>query len=126
MTWKRGYSYQNVGAKCCNFLVGVEAPSVTMFLFLQGIDRAIFRELLHNTFDVITEDTLIERMFVYWDKDSEGAIRLEPWIMGLDVFLRGNQREKITFCFKVYDLNSDGYITKDEIFQLFKYVLILL
>lgn len=86
----------------------------------QGIDRTIFRELLHNTFDILTEDALIERMFSCWDKDSEGAIRLEPWILGLDIFLRGNLREKMEFCFRVYDLNGDGYITKDEIFILFK------
>ncbi|XP_033231695.1 uncharacterized protein LOC117182699 [Belonocnema kinseyi] len=104
--------------------ISSSSGSATPLPAVEGIDRSIFRELLHNTFDVITEDTIIERMFVYWDKDSEGAIRLEHWIMGLDVFLRGNQREKITFCFKVYDLNSDGYITKDEIFQLFKNCLI--
>lgn len=32
--------------------------------------------------------------------------------------------EKINFCFAVYDLNSDGYITKDEMFQLLKNCLI--
>ncbi|KAG7189358.1 hypothetical protein KM043_017008 [Ampulex compressa] len=86
----------------------------------EGIDRSIFRDLLHNTFNVITEDTLIERMFCSWDRENEGIIRLETWILGLDVFLRGTLRDRIEFCFKVYDLNNDGYITKDEIFQLFK------
>ncbi|CAB0034220.1 unnamed protein product [Trichogramma brassicae] len=86
----------------------------------EGIDRSIFRELLHNTFDLLTEEILVERMFSCWDRDSEGTIRLEPWILGLDVFLRGNIREKIEFCFRVYDLNGDGFITKDEIFLLFK------
>lgn len=28
--------------------------------------------------------------------------------------------EQINFCFNVYDLNGDGYITKDEMFQLMK------
>ncbi|XP_012251101.1 calaxin isoform X2 [Athalia rosae] len=91
---------------------------------VEGIDRIIFRELLHNTFDIITEDALIERMFCCWDRESEGAIRLEAWILGLDVFLRGTQKEKMEFCFRVYDLNNDGYITKDEMFQLFKNCLI--
>ncbi|CAL1681857.1 unnamed protein product [Lasius platythorax] len=91
---------------------------------VERIDRSIFRELLHNTFHVITEDTLIERLFCCWDREIEGAIRLEPWIMGLDVFLRGSLRDRITFCFHVYDLNNDGYITKDEIFQLLKNCLI--
>ncbi|XP_012152209.2 calaxin [Megachile rotundata] len=87
---------------------------------IEGIDRGIFRNLLHNTFKVITEDTLVERIFCCWDRENEGIIRLEPWIMGLDLYLRGSFREKIEFCFRVYDLNSDGFITKDEIFQLFK------
>ncbi|XP_072764412.1 calaxin-like [Anoplolepis gracilipes] len=91
---------------------------------VEGIDRSIFRELLHNTFHVITEDTLVERLFCCWDREIEGVIRLEPWIMGLDVFLRGSLRDRITFCFRVYDLNNDGYITKDEIFQLLKNCLI--
>lgn len=59
-------------------------------------------------------------MFSCWDKDSEGIIRLEPWIIGLDIFLRGTLKEKLEFCFKVYDLNNDGFITKDEIFQLLR------
>ncbi|KAL2738116.1 EF-hand calcium-binding domain-containing protein 1 [Vespula maculifrons] len=91
---------------------------------VEGIDRSIFRDLLHNTFKVITEDTLVERLFCCWDRENEGAIRLESWIMGLDVFLRGNLQDKTDFCFRVYDLNNDGFITKDEIFQLFKNCLI--
>ncbi|XP_076238384.1 calaxin-like [Calliopsis andreniformis] len=87
---------------------------------IEGIDRAIFRDLLHNTFKVITEDALVERIFCCWDRENEGIIRLEPWVMGLDLYLRGSLREKIEFCFKVYDLNNDGFITKDEIFLLFK------
>ncbi|XP_047360761.1 EF-hand calcium-binding domain-containing protein 1-like [Vespa velutina] len=91
---------------------------------VEGIDRSIFRDLLHNTFKVITEDTLVERLFCCWDRENEGTIKLESWIMGLDVFLRGNLQDKTDFCFRVYDLNNDGFITKDEIFQLFKNCLI--
>ncbi|XP_053996604.1 calaxin [Hylaeus anthracinus] len=91
---------------------------------IEGIDRTIFRDLLHNTFKVITEDALVERIFCCWDRENEGIIRMEPWIMGLDLYLRGSLRERIEFCFKVYDLNNDGFITKDEIFQLFKNCLI--
>lgn len=51
---------------------------------LQGVDRAVFRELLHTTFDIITEEMLMERIFCAWEKGFEGLpIRLEGWIMGL-------------------------------------------
>ncbi|XP_055371412.1 calaxin [Condylostylus longicornis] len=91
----------------------------------EGIDRIVFRELLHSTFDIITEEILMERMFCSWDKAHEGLpLRLEGWLCGLSVFLRGNIADKTAFCFRVYDLNSDGYITKDEMFTLLRNCLI--
>ncbi|KAF5274587.1 hypothetical protein FQA39_LY07199 [Lamprigera yunnana] len=89
-----------------------------------GVDRAVFRELLHNTFDLITEDTLMDRIFCVWDKSNVGFLTVETWFSGLSVFLKGTALEKIEFCFSVYDLNSDGYITKEEMFQLLKNCLI--
>ncbi|CAH8867261.1 unnamed protein product [Trichobilharzia szidati] len=44
--------------------------------------------------------------------------------MGLSTFLRGTLLEKTKFAFEVYDLNSDGRITREEMFQLLKYSLI--
>lgn len=91
----------------------------------QGIDRAVFRELLHTTFDIVTDETLMERIFCAWERGYEGLpVRLEGWIMGLSVFLRGSQEEKMAYCFRVYDLNSDGFITKDEMFALLRNCLI--
>ncbi|XP_015436128.1 PREDICTED: EF-hand calcium-binding domain-containing protein 1 [Dufourea novaeangliae] len=102
------------------FVIGRRQQQSSQTLALQGIDRPVFRDSLHNMFKVITEDALVERIFCCWDRENEGIVRLEPWIMGLDLYLRGSLREKIEFCFKVYDLNNDGFITKDEIFLLFK------
>ncbi|CAD7090018.1 unnamed protein product [Hermetia illucens] len=92
---------------------------------VEGIDRIVFRELLHSTFDIVTEETLMERIFTSWDRGHEGLpIRLEGWVIGLSVFLRGTPIERASFCFRVYDLNSDGFITKDEMFTLLRNCLI--
>lgn len=89
---------------------------------IEGIDRSVFRELLHSTFDIVTEDALMERIFCTWDKGFEGLpIRLEGWICGLSIFLKGTQAEKLAYCFRVYDLNSDNFITRDEMFALLRY-----
>ncbi|KAF5305324.1 hypothetical protein FQR65_LT07750 [Abscondita terminalis] len=90
----------------------------------EGVDRTIFRELLHNTFDLITEEMLIDRIFCVWDKNNLGILTVETWFAGLSIFLKGSILEKLEFCFSVYDLNSDGYITKEEMFQLLKNCLI--
>lgn len=67
----------------------------------------------------------MERIFCAWEKGHEGLpLRLEGWIAGLSVFLRGTQAEKIDFCFRVYDLNCDGFVTRDEMFTLLRNCLI--
>ncbi|XP_045481716.1 EF-hand calcium-binding domain-containing protein 1 [Harmonia axyridis] len=90
----------------------------------EGIDRTIFREVLHNTFDIVTENMLMDRIFCVWDKSNSNLISLESWFHGLDLFLRGSIHAQIEFCFEVYDINADGYITKEEMFQLMKNCLI--
>jgi len=82
-------------------------------------DRAKFRDILHNQFDM-TDDLLMDRVFKAFDKDNDGYVNLEEWVRGLSVFLRGTLSEHTQFCFDVYDLNADGYITRDEMFALLK------
>lgn len=56
-----------------SMVAGIKANST-----IEGIDRSVFRELLHSTFDIVTEDALMERIFCTWDKGYEGLpIRLE-------------------------------------------------
>nr|CAH7726904.1 unnamed protein product [Callosobruchus chinensis] len=86
----------------------------------EGIDRKVFREVLHSTFDIVTENMLMDRIFYVWDRNNCGLITLENWFKGISLFLRGNVQEQAEYCFKVYDLNNDGYITKDEMFQLLR------
>lgn len=47
-------------------------------------------------------------------------IRCEAFILGLSVFLRGTLPEHIEYCFRVYDINRDGFIGKDEILLLLR------
>ncbi|XP_026738788.1 EF-hand calcium-binding domain-containing protein 1 [Trichoplusia ni] len=90
---------------------------------IDGIDQSTFRDVMHNTFDLVTEEAILERMWMTWERGAvggEGALRFDSWVKGLSVLLRGNTEERITYCFKVYDLNNDGFITKDEMFLLLR------
>ncbi|RZF35216.1 hypothetical protein LSTR_LSTR014010 [Laodelphax striatellus] len=86
----------------------------------EGLSRVMFRELLHNTFDVVTEEVLMERIFSAFDRQAAGWLRLEDWLLGLSVFLRGTLEERAIFAFHVYDLNNDGYISREEMFLLLR------
>ncbi|KAI5749238.1 hypothetical protein M8J76_005802 [Diaphorina citri] len=89
-----------------------------------GLDRVVFRELLHNTFDLVTEEILMERIFCAFDRLCDGVIHLDEWVLGLSCFLRGTNEELIKFTFLIYDLNNDGFITREEMFQLLRNSLI--
>ncbi|KAK3715613.1 hypothetical protein QZH41_000987 [Actinostola sp. cb2023] len=87
------------------------------------MDRTTFREILRIKFSM-TDDMLMDRVFRAFDKDTDSFIRMEDWILGLSVFLRGSLDKRTEFCFNVYDLNGDSYISKEEITQLLKNTII--
>ncbi|KAM6974795.1 calaxin isoform 2-T2 [Tautogolabrus adspersus] len=84
-----------------------------------GLDRGRFRSILHDMFGM-TDYMIMDGVFRTFDKDNDGSVSVKEWIEGLSVFLRGSLEEKIKYCFHVYDLNGDNYISKEEMFQLLK------
>ncbi|XP_061632013.1 calaxin isoform X2 [Phyllopteryx taeniolatus] len=87
-----------------------------------GLDRWKLRSFLHNTLG-LTNDTIMDAVFRTFDKDNDGFVSLKEWIEGLAVVLRGTLDERITYCFHVYDLNADKYITREEMLQMLRYSL---
>ncbi|XP_054909908.1 calaxin isoform X2 [Poeciliopsis prolifica] len=85
-----------------------------------GLKRGKFRGLLQSTFEM-TNGLMMDGVFRSFDKDGDGVIILEEWVRGLAVFLRGTLEEKMKHAFRVYDLNNDKYISKDEIFHMLKH-----
>ncbi|XP_033097882.1 EF-hand calcium-binding domain-containing protein 1-like [Anneissia japonica] len=83
------------------------------------LDRSQFREVLQSTFKM-TDDIIMDRLMRAFDTDADSCVNLSEWILGLSVFLRGTLEETIVFCFNVYDLNGDGFISKEEMFHLLK------
>uniref|UniRef100_G1L5H0 EF-hand calcium-binding domain-containing protein 1 n=2 Tax=Ailuropoda melanoleuca TaxID=9646 RepID=G1L5H0_AILME len=95
----------------------VEKANVRLNNF--GLDRNAFRAILHSIFGM-TDDMLMNRVFFAFDKDNDNCINAKEWVKGLSVFLRGTFEEKLKFCFEVYYLNGDGYISREEIFDMLK------
>ncbi|XP_077159054.1 calaxin [Paroedura picta] len=84
-----------------------------------GLDRNSFRNILHVTFGM-TDDMIMDRVFRAFDKDNDSCVSVTEWVEGLSIFLRGTLEEKIKYCFDVYDLNGDGYISREEMFHMLK------
>ena len=59
-------------------------------------------------------------VFRAFDRDNDSYLSMSEWVESLSIFLRGSQEEKIKYAFTVYDLNGDGYISREEMFQMLK------
>lgn len=124
-------SNKNAGQrlKDCHFCKEEQESLVKMFKELtkentgsikeDKLDRSQFRDVLHSIF-MMTDDVIMDRVLRAFDKDNDACINLYEWLTGLSVFLKGSLEEKIQFCFKVFDLNSDGFISREEMFHLLK------
>ncbi|NXM63531.1 EFCB1 protein, partial [Illadopsis cleaveri] len=89
-----------------------------------GFDRTVFRDTLHSAFGM-TDDVVLDRVFSTFDRGNNGCITVVEWVEGLAVLLRGTLEEKMKYCFAVYDLNGDGYISREEMFQMLKNSLLI-
>ncbi|CAB1436046.1 unnamed protein product [Pleuronectes platessa] len=84
-----------------------------------GLDRNRFRMLLYHMFGM-TDDMIMAGVFRTFDKDNDKFVNEKEWVKGLSVFLRGTLDERIKYCFNVYDLNNDGYLSKEKMFNFLK------
>eukprot|EP00053_Salpingoeca_punica_P003838 m.45479 g.45479 ORF g.45479 m.45479 type:complete len:203 (-) comp12448_c0_seq1:197-805(-) len=87
------------------------------------IDRNIFREVLHKSFNM-TDDHMMDRVFRAFGKNNENALCEEEWTSGMSVFLRGSLDEQIEYCFSIYDINGDGFIAREEMFSLLRQAMV--
>lgn len=82
----------------------------------------------------MTEDIIMDRIFKYFNTECQDDIDLEEWITGFNVILKGklfirqemccllnilgSLSEQTLYCFSIYDLNEDGYISREEMLTM--------
>ncbi|KAL4640309.1 Kv channel-interacting protein 4-like isoform X2 [Arapaima gigas] len=59
-------------------------------------------------------------LFNAFDTDHNGSVSFEDFVLGLSTLLRGSVQEKLNWAFNLYDINKDGYITKDEMLDIMR------
>ncbi|XP_053257485.1 calsenilin isoform X1 [Podarcis raffonei] len=96
--------YRGFKNECPSGLVDEETFKLIYAQFFPQGDATMYAHFLFNAFDV----------------DRNGAIRFEDFVIGLSILLRGTVHEKLKWAFNLYDINKDGYITKEEMLAIMK------
>lgn len=94
--------YRGFKNECPSGLVDEETFKVIYSQFFPQGDATMYAHFLFNAFDM----------------DRSGSIRFEDFVLGLSVLLRGSVTEKLRWAFNLYDINKDGYITKEEMLAI--------
>jgi tRNA A-37 threonylcarbamoyl transferase component Bud32 len=63
-----------------------------------------------------------ERFYSLFDKQNCGYISLDNFIHGLSILCLGTIVEQSIFLFPIFDIHKNGYIKKNDLFTLLKYI----
>ncbi|XP_013792834.2 frequenin-1-like, partial [Limulus polyphemus] len=62
--------------------------------------------------------TFIKFTIRCFSRVQDGSIEFEEFIRALSVTSRGNLDEKLVWAFKLYDVDNDGSITREEMYNI--------
>nr|XP_023396903.1 calsenilin isoform X1 [Loxodonta africana] len=96
--------YRGFKNECPTGLVDEDTFKLIYSQFFPQGDATMYAHFLFNAFDA----------------DGNGAIHFEDFVVGLSILLRGTVHEKLKWAFNLYDINKDGYITKEEMLAIMK------
>jgi len=80
-----------------------------------AVNESTFREIYEKFFPYGNATCYAHHVFKAFDVNSTGAISFRDMLVSLSTLLHGTQYEKLKWTFRVYDLNGDGVITKEEL-----------
>ncbi|KAK7109368.1 calaxin-like [Littorina saxatilis] len=81
--------------------------------------RTQFRQEMTSRFNLM-DDFMLDNLYRCFDLKNRGSLTMEEYLRGMGGFLSDDMEIITKLSFTVYDLNGDGYITREEMMQWLK------
>lgn len=82
------------------------------------VSENMFKEIYAQFFPQGDAGQYAHYVFNTFDRQHLGSINFREFVIGLSLLSRGSLQEKLRWAFSLYDINSDGFITRDEMLDI--------
>jgi Ca2+-binding EF-hand superfamily protein len=83
-----------------------------------SLDKQEFQKFYKQFFPFGDPSKFADYVFNVFDENKNGTIDFKEFICALSITSRGNLDEKLLWAFQLYDIDNDGYITREEMFRI--------
>ncbi|CAL8072330.1 unnamed protein product [Calicophoron daubneyi] len=82
------------------------------------LNEEVFKEIYCKFFPQGDATMYAQLVFRSFDQEHNGTLTFEQFIQALSSLTHGSQTDKLSWAFRLYDLNGDGVISKNEMLKV--------